>query len=157
MTEPKKISRNAFAEFDGERWNAYVELLTRSELDELTPNQRSAYLAYWYSSEVLNGGHEQYFGNKEHFNHAEVVEALMVLGAESQADILRRALAFHQRSEKLLPERYDEFVVWNEDYGYSRTLWEFDRRFYMCRPELEADLLERYLDAHEAEFIEWIP
>lgn len=156
MTAPRQVSRTAFEAFDGERWNAYVDLLAMSELAQLTPRQRVAYLAFWYDAEVQNGGHDQYFGNQESFDHAEVARALETLGAECQAGVLRRAWAFVEHAAELQPEGHEQFVRWDESFGYSRQLQELDREYAECSPELSPRLLERYLDAHESEFIEWV-
>jgi hypothetical protein len=45
-------------------WNAYVDLLAVEDHRDLVPEQRAAYLVFWYESEVQNGGHLQYFENR---------------------------------------------------------------------------------------------
>ena len=156
MTAPRRVSRAAFEAFDGERWNAYVDLLAMSELAQLTPRQRVAHLAFWYDAEVQNGGHDQYFGNKESFDHAEVARALETLGAVCQAGVLRRARAFVEQAAELQPDGYEEFLRWDQSFGYSGQLLEFDGEYAECSPQLSPGLLESYLDAHESEFIEWV-
>ena len=156
MTAPRQVSRQAFEAFDGVRWNAYVDLLAMSDLAELTPLQRVAHLAFWYDSEVQNGGHDQYFANKASFDQAEVAQALETLGAVCHAGVLRRAWAFAEQAAELAPDDYREFDAWNESYGYGRQLLEFDLEYGACSPELSPPLLESYLDAHESEFIDWV-
>ena len=46
MASPTKVSRKAFEEFDGVRWNAMNDMLPLSDISDLTPTQRAAHLAY---------------------------------------------------------------------------------------------------------------
>ena len=151
MVAPNKVSRKAFQKFDGERWNAMNDLLAFSDLEDLTPIQRKAHLAYWYMSEVYNGGHWQYFCNKAEYDHKEVVESLRGLGCEEHAEILIKALS--RLPENIcLPNTVHEFID-----GYDEVdLLDLDVEFGECSKRIE-DYLENYLDQHESEFIEWIP
>jgi len=157
MSEPTELNRTAYEAFEGERWNALIRLPSAASPDQTTPIQRVAFLAWTYSSEVLNGGHEQYFVNQENLDHPGVIDALKSLGASCQSDVLTSALACHSKAHIQMPEGYDEYVSWDEIYGYSGQLRAFDFRFYDCRPEIETELLENYLDANESEFIRWTP
>lgn len=157
MSDPIEVSKRAYDSFQGEKWNALIDLISGADLDELTPVQRIAHLAWWYSSEVLNGGHEQYFGNKDYFDHTEVISALNSLGAKCQRNILREVLAYYLKSQKEMPNDYDEYIVWEQEYGYGSQMSTFDQQFYDCRPEIETELLENYLNGNESEFIKWVP
>ena len=157
MSKPIQVSKKAYRVFDGARWNALVSLLSTANLDETTPIQRVALLAWVYSSEVLNGGHEQYFVNRNDIDHIEVMEALHGIGAYCQSDVLRSALACHSDARRNMPEGYDEYIAWDERYGYSKQLSVFDQQFYNCRPEIETALLEAHLDRYESQFIKWVP
>ena len=60
--------------------------------------QAVAHFAFWYESEVQNGGHLQYFENmfnrykaKEDIVVSATLEALKVIGAKKQAKILSQA------------------------------------------------------------------
>ena len=137
--------------FEGERWNAMNDLLALSELEDLTPIQRKAHLAYWYMSEVYNGGHWQYFCNKVHYDHEEVVESLLAVGAKEQAEILEKALAGFSQDIRY-PETVEEFIA-----GYDEVdMHDLDTAFGSCTKKIE-DCLEDYLDRYESEFIEWTP
>jgi hypothetical protein len=89
LASPTKVSRKAFEEFDGVRWNAMNDMMSLSDIQDLTPIQRAAHLAYWYMSEVYNGGHEQFISNHADLDHFEVILALETVGAAEQAGILR--------------------------------------------------------------------
>ncbi len=151
MAAPKKVSRKAFEEFAGERWNAMIDLLGLSQLGDLTPVQRRAHLAWCYMSEVYNGGHWQYFCNMPHYDHKEVIESLRAVGAEEQAEILTQAMAKLPEDIRR-PETVEQFID-----GYDEVdMQHLDTAFYECTKKIE-DYLEDYLDRYESEFIEWMP
>ena len=72
-------------------WNAYVDLLAMEDYRDLAEEQRPAHLVFWYESEVQNGGHLQYFENRGTEHLQETVNALGLLGAGCQQQILREA------------------------------------------------------------------
>ncbi len=151
MAAPKQVSRKAFAEFAGERWNAMIDLLAVLQMENLTPVQRRASLAWCYMSEVHNGGHWQYFCNDAHFDHEEVIESLRTIGAEEQAEILKQAWAKLPEDIRR-PETVEQFIA-----GYDEVdMQHLDTAFNDCTKQIE-DHLEDYLDRYESEFIEWIP
>lgn len=153
MVAPKKVSRKAFESFKGERWNAYNELLALSDLAELTPIQRVAHLVYWYFSEVLNGGHFQYFLNKDHFDQIEVIQALDSIGAPEHTGVLTRAWSHFLKSDFDSPGNVEDYLAREAEVdlsGFDNTFWSAGKDFIMQR-------LEAYLDEHEGEFLEWEP
>jgi len=156
MSNPIEVSKKAYASFEGEKWNAMADLLSRSDLEELTAVQRLAHLAWWYNNEVLNGGHDQYFVNKDYFVHSEVISALHSLGAVNQSNILREALIYLTKAIDHMPNDYDEFIAWDKEYRYGDQMSIFDNQFYNCRPDID-ELLENYLATNESEFIQWVP
>jgi hypothetical protein len=153
MVAPKRISRKAFERFKGERWNTYNNLLALSDPADLTPIQRVAYLAYWYESEVINGGHFQYFHNQPQFNQLEVIEALHSLDAQDHAAVLTRAWSHFLKFEFDPPERVEEYVAMEADVDLS----EFDKAFWSVGEDFIFHRLEEYLDKYEDEFLEWVP
>ena len=156
MSEPIEVSKKPQAAVDGEAWNAFIDLISRNELQDLTPVQRIARLTWWYSSEVLNGGHDQYFGNNKHIDHWEVIPALVEIGAEQQSQLLVEVLDYYRKARTEMPDGYDEYIAWERNYGYDDQMRQFDSRFHDCRPEIDA-LLEAYLQQHEDHFIKWVP
>jgi hypothetical protein len=156
MSEPIEVSKEAYACFERERWNALIDVISGASLDELTAVQRKAHLAWWYSSEVLNGGHDRYFGNNANLDHSEVIAALESSGALCQSKIPGIAEAYFIKAQGDMPKGYDEFLTWEQKYGYGLQMGEFDNQFYQCRPEIETALLEDYLDKNESESIKWV-
>jgi len=153
MAEPRKISRSSNDNFSGIVWNAFVDLCAMEELWNLTPIQCRAALAFWYMSEVNNGGHFQYFLNKRHFDHHEVVKALRVLGATACARILDEAIEHYALTPPASTDTVEEYLAAEEKAGLD----DFDRRFW---EEGNAEImrcLEEYLSQHESEFVQWIP
>jgi len=133
------------------RWNTMIGICSGYPIDELTPIQRVAQLAFYYMSEVYNGGHHQYFINQRELNHREVVEALKCLGAIEQASVLANAIDALVEKAVKFPDDVEEFLINENDAGLSA----FDTQFYKCGRSIEM-CLQDYLDKHESEFIEWI-
>ena len=57
MVQPQEVSRREFAQRPGVRWNAMIAICALSNIGELTPTRCAAHFAFWYMSEVYNGGH----------------------------------------------------------------------------------------------------
>ena len=72
-------------------WNRFIGLLASSDIDELDANQRPAHLAFWYESEVQNGGHLQFFENRPVSLIDETIVALKSLGTAQHANVLKEA------------------------------------------------------------------
>ena len=119
------------------------DMMAQSDLGDLTPIQRVAHLAYWYMSEVYNGGHDQFVSNHSELDHHEVVRALESVGATEQAGILGDFLRTISATSHL-----------EHDAGIDSS--RHDAAFGSCKRSIEA-CLEDYLDKHETEFIEWTP
>jgi uncharacterized protein DUF4375 len=129
-------------------WNAYVDLLAMEQYDELTEEQRPAHLVFWYESEVQNGGHLQYFENRGTSHLSETVEALGLLEATCQQQILREAGELFLGRERPRITSVEEFVAADQDGEFKA----FDRRFYACSPSLQ-ERLQAYLVLHQSSFV----
>jgi hypothetical protein len=151
MVAPKPISRRRFVEFPGVRWNAFNEICF-SDIAELTAVQRRAHLISLYSSEVYNGGHYQYFVNKSHWDHVEVIRALNEIGATDYATNLAAALNDVNASPIAWPESVGQFLAGQTDHDLTL----YDKAFFKCSRKIEA-WLKDYLDRYEYEFVVWIP
>jgi hypothetical protein len=130
-------------------WNAFVELLAMAKYDDLAPSRRGAHLAFFYDAEVQNGGHLQYFHNRRRDPTAETIQALDALGADDQARILEQALARWNSAARLLAADLREYSA----IAMEGEFEDLDSAFYRCPVQI-MDHLERYLAAHEADFIE---
>ncbi len=150
MASPKKVSRKEFQEFDGVRWNAMNDICALSNIKDLTPVQRVAHLAYWYMSEVENGGHYQYFLNQAVCDHDEVIRVLADIGAKEQVAILDDALKAVRASPLGKPQTVEEYL----DAEAAADLSTYDRAFANCKQTI-FECLQAFLDKHEKDFIEW--
>jgi hypothetical protein len=129
-------------------WNAYVNLLAMEPYDELTEEQRPAHLVFWYESEVQNGGHLQYFENRGTEHLHETVDALELLGANCQKEILQEAAKLFRGRERLPIASVEDFVA----AAHEGEFKAFDRRFYACSPSLP-DRLKAHLALHQSWFV----
>lgn len=129
-------------------WNAYMDLLAMEQLHDLGPEQRPAHLVFWYEGEVQNGGHLQYFANRGTEHLGATVEALGLLGAGSQRQVLREAGEYWlSRSRPRIPTAR-EFC----DLALQGEFDVFDTRFFACRPTLQ-QCLAAYLARHQSSFV----
>ena len=80
-----------------------IDLLAFSEESELTDEQIPAWHAFWYESEVQNGGHMQYFLNRGTDEASRAVDSLRRLGANEFADTLSGALAQWESKSAKIP------------------------------------------------------
>lgn len=147
-TKIREVTRMARDSDPGAVWNAFVDLIAVEKYADLNDVQRPAHLAFWYESELLNGGHLQYFENWGLEPLEEKLLALGALGADAQAVILKEA-ADRWRSQARSP------IETPEVYSETAMLGEFDDlddRFYKCRPEI-TELLEVYLRKNQSAFV----
>lgn len=153
MAQPRPVSRSTPDPRHALPWNAMVDLCAMEELEACTPVQRRAALVFWYQEEVNNGGHFQYFVNKASFPHTEIVAILREMGAMHSANVLEAALRQLDGHLPLFPGTAEEF----ETERRELDLGEFD---VMWGSEGDKEILaamQRYLKAHESEFVQWVP
>jgi hypothetical protein len=129
-------------------WNAYVDLLAMEDYDDLTLEQRPAHLVFWYENEVQNGGHFQYFENRGTEHLAATVEALDLLGATCQQQVLRKAGELWLSRSRPRIQAVQEFC----DTALGGEFDVYDARFYACSPTLQ-QCLEAYLARHQSSFV----
>jgi hypothetical protein len=132
-------------------WNSFVDLLTSEDFEDLNDIQRIAYLCFWYDSEVMNGGHLQYFENRGTVDLKDTVNALMTIGANSQAKLLEDAYYIYSGKSRKQIHTIQDYVDVADDGEFD----EFDNIFYDCKPQIQ-DMLEEYLNKHIAQFVEII-
>jgi hypothetical protein len=153
MTAPIQLSRKKATRSPGVRWDGLNKFLAFADLTTLSPVQRVAYLAYWYSSHIEMAGHRDFFLAPCKADHSEMVAALQAVGAMEQASVLSAALeAVHAASTRAPAEYANRFVAGVE----FADLVEFDDAFERCTRSVPQCLMD-YLDKHETQFIEWRP
>jgi hypothetical protein len=129
-------------------WNAFVDLLAMEDYDDLSPEQCLAQLVFWYESEVQNGGHFQYFENRGMTYLDDTVNALGLLGATFQQQILREAGELWRSRSRASIQSTQEFC----DTALEGEFDTFDSRFHTCSMSLQ-QCLEAYLAQHQSSFI----
>jgi hypothetical protein len=129
-------------------WNGFVNLLTMTEYDQLTPQQQLAHLVFWYESEVQNGGHLQYFNNQPLERAEATITALRALGALPQSLILESALARWRDVGRLPPADVNEYIA----MAVEREFADCDRLFGECARTL-IDYLQQHLASHGSDYI----
>ncbi|MFC1953141.1 DUF4375 domain-containing protein [Chloroflexota bacterium] len=135
-------------------WNAFIDLIAEDP-DKLSDVQGVAHFAFWYDSEVQNGGHIQYFENmfnrykdKEDILVSATLEALKIIGVKKQAKILTKASKqYFSRKRKHLSS-VEEFIELELEDEFEK----FDDSYYDCSPDMNT-YLEKYLQTHLMEFV----
>ena len=129
-------------------WNAFVNLLATEDYEYLAAEQRPAHLIFWYKHEVQNGGHLQFFENRGTRHLTETIQALGLLEATNQQQILREAgeLWFsHSRPCIQIVQDYCDIALQGEFDA-------LDSRFYKSTSAL-VQYLEAYLERHQSSFV----
>lgn len=129
-------------------WNAYVNLLALEDYQDLSPEQRPAYLVFWYDCEVQNGGHFQYFENRGTEHLTATIEALSLLGSACQQQIIAEAGALWLSRFRPHVQTAKEFC----DKALDGEFGTFDARFHACLPSLQ-QRLEFHLEQHQSTFV----
>ena len=129
-------------------WNAFVDLIATTNYRDLNAVQRPAHLVFWYESEVQNGGHLQYFENLGTEHLTETIDALHILGAVGQQQVLQEAAKVLQSRPRLPIQTVEEFC----ETALSGEFSVLDRRFHECLPSL-VQCLQAYLNRHKSSFV----
>lgn len=129
-------------------WNAFVNLLALSEHEYLAPEQRAAHWVFGYESEVQNGGHLQYFENRGTQHLAVTIEALGLLGAHGQQQVLQAAGALWLSRPRPRIETVAEYC----EKALEGEFDSLDARFHECSPPL-VECLEAHLREHRDRFV----
>lgn len=155
MVTPFELSKAEIANKQYLVWNTFISLLTQSDYKDMNDIQRVALLSFWYDSEVQNGGHLQYFENKgKIFRNRErllvnsTLEALNIIGAKEQANILSAAADQYLTQVRKHPLDINEFCVLELEDEFR----EYDRCYYECSPDMNS-FLEKYLQQHLEAFV----
>jgi hypothetical protein len=145
----RKVTHEVAKKAPYEVWNAFVDLLAMEDYGDLDEVQRAAHLAFWYDSEVQNGGHMQYFENRGIELLRETLKALDGVGGECQRRVLDSATQRYESSQRAHIETIEQYV----SAALEGEFDPFDAAYYACEPSIQ-DLLEEYLERHRDSFIE---
>ena len=158
MVQPFELSKTEIANKQYLVWNTFISLLTESNYRDMNDIQSVALLSFWYDSEVQIGWHLQYFENKgklfrnrEYLLVATTLEALKILGAKEQANILSLASEKYFSQIRKHPQDVNEFCALELEDEFG----EYDRRYNESSPDMNS-FLEKYLQQHLEAFIKLI-
>ena len=133
---------------EGAIWNAFIELLARSEPQELSAVQRPAQRGFWYDSEVQNGGHLQYFLNRGIIEAQAAVLDLHELGAAKFSELLVEAISTWQRGGRADPGSAVEYLALAAESEFEHI----DERYYAISPSL-MEILEEHLENYQDRYV----
>jgi len=117
----------------GEPWNDFIDKYGRLPLDAVDRDYRGEYLAFWYFNEVYNGGHLQYFLNKDDYPWEETANAMEAMGAAEHATIMRQAISRWRGTRRVAPRTVEEYVAIERQGEFN----DLDNAMYDLKPELE--------------------
>ncbi len=130
-------------------WNAFVDLLAIEDESKLSEKQKIAQDAFWYDSEIQNGGHLQYFENKRKKDYSGVIKSLKTIGANKHAKILVNAEKEFKKKNRKIIESKEEYIQIALEGEYDK----YDEEYGNLQPEMN-EYLEKYLEENKNEFIE---
>jgi hypothetical protein len=125
-----------------------VDLLACSTYEELNDVQRAPHLAFWYESEVQNGGHLQFFENRPADHIEPTLDALRALKAEMYVPILTEATERWRSRQREKSDTAQAFI----SAALAREFDDLDLVYYDTQPPV-TKLLENYLGLNPTEFV----
>jgi hypothetical protein len=114
---------------------------TMAGLSKLTSGQRASFTASWCDSEICNGGFHQLFFNSTGVLAEEAVKGFRLIGADSYADLISKAISVFPNHE--LPLHRGKRIKALESIPSDRLEEEF------------SPLEERYYKLHEGKGTDW--
>lgn len=113
------------------RWNRFIEeICENNDLSDLDGVRRTAWLCFWYDSEINNGGHLGFFDNYNQIDKNELARAIAAVGSDEIAENFLAAASCEDE------EKYTEY----------------DEKYFSFSPAL-IDLLMNYVEKHRDEIL----
>ena len=119
-------------------WNAFIDVVGGGEDPTRTPIQKHCHLCFRYYSEVMNGGHYQFFENNGIDYARDVLTSFHGLGLVPVAAILEEALKIAATRQWQVIASVEEFVEGALDEPFKFQ----DDAFYSVSPDLFEQTLE---------------
>lgn len=127
-----------------------ISMIFQKDFLQLTQTQQNVSLTFIYDSEVLNGGHLQYFQNQGTENTSLVLEFLEKIGADCQKEILTKVYELVQKLPVIAAKTIKEY----QERAMKGEFFEFDMVYYKCSKEIGTELLPKYVNENLHEFVE---
>jgi hypothetical protein len=147
----RKLSNKLIQKEKYQLWNSFIDLLSMESENNLTDIQKNAQRAFWYESEVQNGGHLQYFENVKFDDYSTIVQSIKEIGATEHANILEKALIIYFSKERQQIEDIENYI----DEELEGEYINLDMEYGSIEPNMNY-YLEKYLEKYKNEFIEII-
>ncbi len=145
-----RISQGQVDEFpEGAVWNQFIEFLSQSDFEELAPEQRGAFVAFWYDAEVQSGGNFQYLLNRGAEEARTAIPELHRVGAVDFDKLLGECLEAWSASARNQPADVEEFV----SKALVGEFDEFDARYYATEPTL-MEILDSHLQKNTSLYVD---
>jgi hypothetical protein len=155
MVKPPEITAGRLKNNPRLIWNTFIKFISNAETTEMNDIQMAAQLPFWYDSDIQKGGHLRYFKNKGELLGDKLnvlimatMDALKIIGAEKQLEILAKAadVYFSKPIQNPIdPNEVNQTVLAGE-------FDKFDDDFYASFPDI-TELLEKYVMAHLDNFV----
>mgnify|MGYP001263600490 CR=1 FL=1 len=144
----RKLSKKIIAEKDFQLWNSFIDLLAMESEDDLTEIQKHAQRAFWYESEIQNGGHLQYFENFRMKDYSDIINSLKFIGANNHSIVLTKASNLFISKNRNPIKSIIGFVMKAKEGEYDN----FDFEYNEISPDMNHYLSE-YLKKYQDDFI----
>jgi len=145
----RKLSKNILEKENFQLWNSFIDILAMENEKKLTDIQKNAQRAFWYESEVQNGGHVQYFENINLNNYVPIINSLKYIGANNHAEILEKAVKIYFKNGIRNIDSVDDLI----NASLEKKIQKLDYEYNEIKPNMNYSLKE-YLNKYLEEFIE---
>jgi hypothetical protein len=155
MLKPIEIAGSRLQKDPELLWKTFVKFLSKSDTTQMNDIQMAAQLPFWYDFDIQKGGHFYYFESKYEKLGAKLnvlilatLDALKIIGADKQAEILAKAADVYTCKPRRHPKDADEIA----QIGLEGEFEKFDTEYNQTTPEIK-DWLEKYLMDHKDNFV----
>jgi hypothetical protein len=145
----RTLSKNILEKDNFQLWNSFIDILAMENEKNLTDIQKNAQRAFWYESEVQNGGHVQYFENMNLDNYVLIINSLKYIGADNHAEILEKAVKIYFKNGIRNIDSVNDLIK----ASLEDKIQELDYEYNEIKPNMNYYLKE-YLNKYLEEFIE---
>jgi hypothetical protein len=119
-------------------WNSLIDAIAFEQDETRPPLQQHCHLCFRYYSEIMNGGHFQFFENNGFQYGQDVLRSLHDLGLTEVASILNDALAVAAKRQWQVIETVEQFVEGSLEQSFEKQ----DDDFYALSPDLHQRLYD---------------
>lgn len=155
MLKPLEIAGSRLQKDPQLLWKTFIKFLSKSDTTQMNDIQMAAQLPFWYDFDIQKGGHLNYFeskyeklGEKLNVLIMATLDALKIIGADKQAEILGKAADVYFCKPRQHPKDPDEIA----QIGLEGEFEKFDIEYGQTMPEIK-DWLEKYLMDHKDDFV----